>query len=333
MEYFITGATGFVGGRVARQVLDDGHDVVALARDPSRASNLDQAGADVVEGDILDPASMRDAMAGVDGVFHVAGWYEVGAADLSIGERINVEGTRNVLELVDELAIPKAVYTSTLAVNSDTGGVLVDEDYTYVGPHLTEYDRTKWAAQYEVVRPMAEAGLPVVTVLPGLVYGPGDTSVFGDALRDFLRGDLPAIPREVAYCPGHVDDIARAHVQAMERGDPGEEYNVCGDPVTLVEMFDVIADASGREPPRAVPPWLFGLLAPAAAALERVVGLPKQYRAESLRVLAGVTYVGDNSKAEAELGLEHRPLEAGLRETVQHEQAARSSTADASIST
>jgi nucleoside-diphosphate-sugar epimerase len=321
MEYFLTGATGFIGGHVAHQLLDDGHDIIALARTPSSAEDLEAAGATVVEGDITEKETLRDPMEGVDGVFHVAGWYDVGVTDPSLGERINVRGTRNVLEVMDALDVPKGVYTSTLAVNSDTGGKVVDEDYYYPGPHLTAYDRTKWKAHYEVVEPMVEDGLPLVTVMPGLVYGPDDTSVFGDALRDFLRGDLPIIPRKVAYSPGHVEDIARAHVLAMEEGTQGEEYIIGGDPTTLVDLFGIVAAIADRAPPRAISPALFGALAPIADFLERVVTLPKDYRAESLRVLAGVTYLGDNSKATDELGLEHRPLQTGLEQTVAHEQA------------
>jgi nucleoside-diphosphate-sugar epimerase len=321
MEYFVTGATGFVGGHVARQLLDDGHDVVALARTPSDAGDLEVAGATVVEGDVTERETLRDPMRGVDGVFHVAGWYEVGAADPSPGERVNVDGTRNVLAVMDALDVPKGVYTSTLAVNSDTGGDVVDEGYRHAGPHLTAYDRTKWEAHYEVAAPMIERGLPLVIVMPGLVYGPGDSSAFGDALRDFLRGDLPVIPREVAYSPGHVGDVARAHLLAMEHGTPGEEYVIGGEPATLVDIFDVVADVAGRDPPRAVTPALFGGLATVAGVLERVLALPEQYRAERLRVLAGVTYLGDDSKASDELGVDHRPLRAGLEETVAQETA------------
>ena len=326
MEYFLTGGTGVIGGHLARQLLDDGHDVVALARTPATAGALASAGATVVEGDITDRSTLWDPMEGVDGVFHVAGWYDVGVTDPTPGERINVEGTRNVLEVMAELDVPKGVYTSTLAVNSDTDGRVVDEDYRYAGPHLTAYDRTKWEAHYEVAEPLVEAGLPLVTVMPGLVYGLGDTSVFGDALRDFLRGDLPMIPRQVAYSPGHVADIARAHLLAMDQGTPGESYIVGGEPVTLVDLFDVIAKSAGRKPPRAVSPSLFRTLAPVAALLERVAPLPKDYRAESLRVLAGVTYLGDNTKARTELGLEHRPLREGLEETVRQEMERLSST-------
>lgn len=319
MRYFVTGATGFVGGRVAEQLLEAGHEVVALARTPSKAADLEAAGAEVAEGDITRKASIRDGMAGVDGVFHLAGWYRIGADDPTMGARINVDGTRNVLEVMDELGVDRSVYTSTLAVNSDTGGRIVDESYRYDGPHLTAYDRTKWAAHHEVVRPMVADGLPVVTVLPGAVYGPGDTSQLGALWPAYLRGDLPAIPRRSAYCWGHVEDIARAHLLAMERGTPGEEYIVAGWPATLVEVFELAEELTGIPAPRAVPPGLFGAAARVAGLLERVVDLPADYRAETLRVLGGVTYLGDNAKARRELGIEHRPLREGLRELLAYE--------------
>jgi nucleoside-diphosphate-sugar epimerase len=211
---------------------------------------LQNAGATVVEGDIAQRSTLEDSMSGVDGVFHVVGWYEVGADEPSRGEQINVEGTRNVLEVMQSLDIAKGVFTSTLAVNSDTHGEPVDETYRYEGSHLTVYDRTKWKAHYDVVEPMVSDGLPVVTVLPGLVYGPDDPSLFGAALRDYLRGDLPVISGGVAYSPGHVADIARAHVQAMEHGTSGEAYIIGGEPTTLVDLFGIVADTAGRKPPR-----------------------------------------------------------------------------------
>ena len=120
MEYFITGGTGFVGGALVEQLVREGHGVVALARDPA-AADLPEGVRDV-GGDVTEKSSMRGAMDGVDGVFHVAGWYQVGNPDPAVAEAVNVHGTRNVLELVRELGVPKAVYTSTLAVFSDPGG-------------------------------------------------------------------------------------------------------------------------------------------------------------------------------------------------------------------
>nr|MBP6672472.1 NAD(P)H-binding protein [Bacteroidota bacterium] len=111
MKYFITGATGFLGGALARILRERGHDVTALVRSPERSAKLNALGIALVPGDITDKESMRAAMTGCDGVFHVAAWYKVGARDRSTAWKINVEGTRNVLELMKELNIPKGVYT------------------------------------------------------------------------------------------------------------------------------------------------------------------------------------------------------------------------------
>lgn len=315
MEYFVTGATGFVGGALVEQLVEAGHDVVALVRTPEAADLPEPVR--VVEGDITEKASMRDAMAGVDGVFHLAAWYQVGDPDVETAERVNVEGTRHVLELVDELDVPKAVYTSTLAVFSDTGGERPDETYRYDGPHLTTYDRTKWEAHYEVAAPMAEAGLPLVTVLPGVIYGPGDRGPTWDLWRNYLLGRLLVIPAEGGYCWSHVADVARAHRRAMADGTPGEEYIIAGEPYHLVEAFELAEAVTGLDAPRPVPPAVFGALSRVASLVERVGTPPTMFQSEPLRVLAGATYWGDNAKAKRELGLEHRPFEAGLEETLE----------------
>ena len=318
MHYFVTGATGFVGRHVVRQLVDDGHDVVALVREPAGATHLPDA-IELVRGDITEKESMRDAMAGVDGVFHIAGWYNIGVDDPEAAHQVNVEGTRNVLELLRDLEIPKGVYTSTLAVFSDTGGDIVDESYRYDGPHLSVYDRTKWQAHYEVAEPMIEAGLPLVVVQPGAVYGPGDRGPTWTLWESYLRGELPAIPRKAGYCWGHVEDTAAAHLRAMETGEPGESYIIAGELYTLVEVFDLAEELTGIDAPRAIPPVAFRALSRVVAPVERVVSLPPEYSAESLRVLGGVTYWGDNSKAMREIGLDHRPFRDGLRETLRYE--------------
>jgi nucleoside-diphosphate-sugar epimerase len=133
MKYFLTGATGFVGNAVARRLRQQGHEVVALVRTPAKAAALAAIGVQVVQGDVTDKASMRGPMQGVDGVFHIAGWYKIGTPDKRDGVATNVEGTRHVLALMAELQIPKGVYTSTLAVNSNTYGVEVDENYRFIG--------------------------------------------------------------------------------------------------------------------------------------------------------------------------------------------------------
>lgn len=320
MKHFVTGATGFVGSHVVDELVGRGDDVIALTRNRSNADHLPEE-ATVVEGDITEKESMRDAMAGVDGVFHIAGWYRIGPGPWreDHAERINVDGTRNVLELVDELDVPKAVYTSTAAVHSDTDGEHVDETYRYDGEHISVYDRTKWQAHYEVAKPLADDGVPVVIIQPGIVYGPGDTSDLRSMFQDYLQGDLPFLPRELAGAFDYIDDAARAHLFAMERGDPGEEYHVCGNAHTFVEIFKIAEKITGIPAPREAPPALFWVLAPVVDVAERVVRPPEGFESEWMDRMAGTTWLADTTKAQHELGIEHRPLEEGLREYLEWE--------------
>ena len=318
MRYFITGATGFIGGRVARRLAGAGHEVVALVRTPGKAAPLAELGVEIAEGDVTDRESMRAPMTGADGVFHIAAWYKVGAKDPSPAERINVEGTRNVLTLMRELGIPKGVYTSTIAVFSDTKGCMVDETYRYDGPHISTYDRTKWQAHYEVALPMMADGLPLVVVMPGVVYGPGDTSLIAHTFRQYLRRRLPAIPLNTTYCWAHVDDVAQAHLLAMEKGAPGESYIVAGPPHPMTEVFEIAERLTGLRAPRIrLGPEVMRVMAKASGLFEKVLPLPEAYRSEALRASAGVTYIASNEKARRTLGYAPRPLEAGLPETLE----------------
>lgn len=318
MKYFLTGASGFIGGRVARQLVDAGHQVVAFVRDPQRAAELSRLGASIAPGDIVDKESLRTPMEGADGVFHIAAWYKIGAKDKSAARSINVQGTRNVLEVMKELQIPKGVYTSSLAVFSDTKDRLVDESYRYDGPHLSEYDRTKWLAHYEVALPMMADGLPLVIVQPGVVYGPGDTSAVGKTLKQYLEGKLPLIPKQTAYCWAHVDDVARGHILAMEKGQPGQSYIIAGPRHTLIEAFELAERVTGvKAPPMRAGPGFLKFMSKLTGILGRFVPLPENYNEETLRVAAGVTYLASNAKAKRELGYEVRPLEEGLTETLQ----------------
>ena len=318
MKYFITGATGFIGGRLARQLREAGHEVIAVVRNPVKAQDLAQMGVTLHQGDVTEKESMREPMRGVDGVFHVAGWYKVGAKDKSQARAINVDGTRNVLELMQELGIRKGVYTSTLAVNSNTHGVEADETYRFSGKHLSVYDQTK-AEAHEVALTKIKEGLPLVIVQPGLVYGPGDTSSVRESLIQYLKKQLPAIPSVTAYSWGHIEDIAHAHTLAMEKGRAGEAYNICGETHTLADMFKMAQEISGVRGPMVVPPVMMRVMSALVTPIDWMLPLPGAYTAEGLRILAGVTYIGSNAKARRELGYDPRPLRDGLKTTLDHE--------------
>jgi nucleoside-diphosphate-sugar epimerase len=323
-RYFVTGATGFVGAEVAKQLRTRGHQVTALVRAPEKAALLAKLGCDLHVGDLTEPETLRRGMAGADGVFHLAAWYKTGAPRArEMAMAVNVEGTRHVLDAMRACGIPKGVYTSTLAVFSDTHGALVDETYRYDGPHLSVYDESKWRAHYEVALPAIAAGLPLVIVQPGAIYGPGDTSALRGVFVGHLRRRLPFVPAVTALCWGHVDDTAHAHIEAMERGRTGESYIIAGPPHTMQEALALAARYSGRPAPfLAVPPAVMRGLASAMAVFERVVPLPPSLSSETLRVTAGVTYLGSNAKAGRELGFAPRPLDEGLRHLIEHEMRA-----------
>lgn len=318
-KYFVTGATGFVGGEIVKQLVGRGHKVVALVRSPQKATLLKALGVEIHAGDITDRETLKAPMTGVDGVFHVAAWYKVGVKE-PLADQINVDGTRNVLQTMKTLEIPRGVYTSTVAVFSDTHGAVPDETYRYDGPHLSEYDRTKWIAHYRVALPKIEEGLPLTIVMPGVVYGPGDTSGMHTALVDLLRGRLPMTPAKTAFCWGHIEDTARGHILAMEKGTPGETYIITGPRQTFEFAFDLAASIAKVRAPFFHPgPHTMRAMAAMMGLAERFVSLPPALTPESLRVLAGTTYFGANEKAVRELGFSPRPLDEGMAQTLEHE--------------
>lgn len=320
-RYLVTGATGFIGGVMIRQLVAAGHTVVAVVRDPARAGALAAQGVELHRGDVTARTTLAAPMRGADGVFHVAGWYKLGVRDASEGERINVDGTRNVLEVMRDLGIAKGVYTSTLAVYGDTRGQVVEESYGYAGPFQSAYDLTKYRAHREVAEPLMQAGLPLVVVQPGLVYGPGDTSSVRTTLHQFLRGTLPLVPARTAFSWAHVDDIVSGHVLAMERGRVGQSYHLAGPVHTLEDALALCTRLTGVKGPGLVAPP--ALLRGLAALLTPFEGLLEgQYHPENLRVTGGSTYIGSAAKAIQELGWSARSLEAGMRETLRHEIAA-----------
>lgn len=317
MEYFVTGGTGFIGTHLVRQLVSEGHDVIVLTRSRSNADHLPEA-VTVVEGDITAKASMREAMAGVDRLFHLAAWVYIGPGRRcrERAERTNVDGTRNVLELMDELDVPEGVYTSTIGVYPPAANDVFDESRRPDPPNLTVYNRTKWRAYAEVARPMIDDGLPLDIVLPGGVYGPGDkpTSPARLLFRGYLQGRLPVIPRDRHGPWDHVADIARAHRLAMDHDDTGEIYIVSGTSRSLAEVFGCAEELTGVRAPRPVPAWTLDALSTVMAGVERVISPPRGAEAESLRMFARSNWLVDNSKATDELGVEHRPLKDGLSE-------------------
>ena len=312
VRYAMTGATGFLGGALARMLVDGGHDVVALVRRPEAATALRDLGVTIVQGDLDDTAALDRLLDGADGFFHVAGWFKFGRREKEALHRVNVEGTRNALEAALRAGV-STVYTSTIALNSDTEGQIVDESYRFTGEHVTEYDRTKGLA-HDVALEYAERGLPVVLVQPSVIYGPGDTSTVGEISRRIAAGKRVLGPKGGGACWVHVEDVARGHVLAMEKGAPGESYILAGEVATFEEAFGLVAEITGGRRALLLPRGMVRAAATVNGLLELIAPLPQDFTREAMRA-ATCTYYGTAAKAERELGWTPRPLRTGFTET------------------
>lgn len=323
MEYFVTGGTGFIGSHLVDELVVDGHDVVVLTRSRSNATALPDE-VEVVEGDVTEKETMRDGMADVDGVFHLAAWFQIGPGPWNeeMARQINVEGTRNVLELMDELDVPKGVYVSTIGVYGNTDGEVVDESYRPPNDFPSIYQETKWRAHYEVADPMIEDGLPLVIATLGAIFGPGDKDYGGTprtAFTDYLDGELPIVPSDFVLSIDYVDDTVSNIYRGMQVGEPGEEYIVASDPRPLIEPFEIAEDLTGIEAPRPVTGTVFRWLGHAMSGVESFTRPPPGYESEFLHFMSSGRVLVDNTKAERELGIEHRPIRGAVREYLEWE--------------
>jgi dihydroflavonol-4-reductase len=319
MRVFLTGGTGFIGGRVAAQLRERGDEVRALVRSPDRATALRDAGCELVTGDLGDRATVAAAMAGSDAAIHGAAIYEVGipAAEHRRMYETNVVGTENVLAAALEAKVPKVVYVSTVAVFGNTRGRVVDENYEAPGREFTSYyEQTKYEA-HRVAKRLIDEGLACVIVQPGGVYGPDDHSSIGQLMNQFLAGRLPALTfPDAGFNMVHVDDAAAGILLALEKGEVGEAYVLGGQITTMRELIDTLARVAGRRPPLfTVPTPLVKAMAPFGPLVGKVMGQPPNLR-ELISSADGVTFWAKHDKAMSELGYSPRGLEQGLRDTL-----------------
>ncbi len=316
MRVFLTGGTGFIGGAVARQLRDLGHDVVALVRTPEKAHDLRRVGAELVEGDLSTADGIALAAHGCDVAIHGAAIYRIGvsSADREMLHQANVEGTANVLEGLVRSGVEKIVYVSTVGVFGDTGGREVDETYERdpAAGFLSAYDETKYHA-HQIALEYARDGAPIVIVQPGAVYGPRDHSEIGATLVRAAQGKLPAAAlTTLGVSMVHVDDVASGIILALEKGGVGHQYVLSGESATLGELIERASVLGGRKPPRfTVPTRLLRALAPAGPVVGPVIGMPKNMR-EAIAASDGVTYYASHAKATRELDYRPRTLADGL---------------------
>lgn len=315
MKVLVTGATGLIGNAVARKLAERGDAVRALVRDPARASGLLPAAVERFAGDILDPAALARAMDGSELVFHCAGMPEQWHADDAVFDRVNRQGTRNVLDAALAAGVRRAIYTSTMDVfGCPRGGTITERDVD-PNPRPTAYERSKQAAEQEADEVRAR-GLDVVFCNPGAVYGPSPVHVALNSLFiQLLTGKMPMIPPggvSLAY----VDGVADAHLAAAEKGKNGERYLLADGFITIAELIQQIARAAGLPKiPKVAPEWLLKSVANASAPLARMFGFTPMIAPGQLTFLLWSAHI-DASKAQRELGFNPTPAADGVARTV-----------------
>ncbi len=320
MKVFVTGATGFIGGHVVRDLRARGDEVVCLVRSPEKAQDLSELGCVLFEGDLSDDVAMRSGMAECDAVIHGAAVYEVGIpkSEHAAMYKANVVGTERALRAALEEKIPKVVYISTVGAFGNTHGEVVDETYMHPGgAHTSYYEETKVQAHQIAQRLIDEEGLPCVIVQPGGVYGPDDHSAIGTQMNQFLSGRMPMIAfPDFGMNMVHVNDVADGVLLALDRGKVGESYVLGGQITTMRELIETLAKVTDRKAPkRAIPTPLLKALTPIGPVVGKVMGQPPNL-SELISSADGVTFWAKHDKAMSELGYSPRGLEQGLRDTL-----------------
>lgn len=318
---FVTGATGFIGSHVVRLLRMRGDRVRILARESSRAHNVEGLGCEIVVGDLREANSMVRCVQGCRIVYHVAADYRLWARNpLEIYES-NVAGTRNLLSACCEAGVEKVVYTSTVGtIGMRTDGVPTDEDTPVtLDGMIGHYKRSKFMAE-QVALECAHEGLPLVIVNPTAPVGAGDIkpTPTGKIILDFLRGRLPAYV-DTGLNIVSVEDVAQGHLLAEEKGEVGQRYILGGENLTLQKILEILSRICDRHIPRFPMPWTVALLAGylnqffVGTVLRREPTIPL----DGVRMARYKMFVSSR-KAITMLGYNPRPAEQALREAVHY---------------
>jgi dihydroflavonol-4-reductase len=320
MKAFVTGATGFVGSHVARVLAENGADLRLLIRSSSNLKNIEGLNAERVVGDLREPESLERSMAGCDVVFHVAADYRLWVRDPEQMYRANVEGTRALLKVAKKSGVRRVVYTSSVATMGFTSnGHLADEDSPVsldrmIGP----YKRSKFMAE-QVAMEAGRDGMDVVTVNPTTPVGDRDIkpTPTGRIVVDFLKKKFPAYV-DTGLNLVDVDECARGHVEAYEKGKSGERYILGGENLTLKQILDKLAAITGLPSPNIKVPYVMALATGVVDEMftGRLLGKEPRATIDAVRMGRKKMFV-TSAKAERELGWKTVPVDNALRRAVE----------------
>ena len=317
MTTLVTGAAGFLGSHVARQLVSRGETVRVLVRASSSNRAISDLPLEYVTGDLRDAASLDRAMAGVNRVYHVAADYRLWAKRSQDIYDSNVGGTKNLLAAAKRAGVEQLIYTSTVATIAVDRPELPNEftDAT-LEEMVGHYKRSKWMAEREALQ-AAKEGLPVIVAMPTTPVGPWDwkPTPTGKIILDFLNGKMPGYVETGLNFVG-VEECAAGHLLVAEKGKVGERYLLGAENLTLKELLDLLARITGlRAPGMKIPHGVALGVAYVDTAFSRLVGKEPQIPVEGVKIAKHKMFV-DASRAQRELGFQPGPVVAALERAV-----------------
>ena len=316
-QALILGSTGCIGNNITRACLAAGWSVRAFRRVTSQTWMLHGLDVEQVVGDLADPASLVDAMCGCDIVFHAAAYYPRHSLDMNGSLRDAVRGMRNVLDAAARTGVGRLVFTSTLTTlgpPSEPGRLADERDFYLPGSTNSAYFESKWAMEAEAWRAMA-TGLPLIIVNPTAVFGPWDVvPTTGEILVNVAKGRFPIwVDLETNMVDAR--DVGAGHLLAAEHGRVGQRYILGGENLNVRQALTMAAREAGASPPR----WRvsLGTISAVVKAGEALGRLPliRPLPLEHLKTMREWRAL-DCSKAQRELGFEHRPFAETIRDTL-----------------
>jgi nucleoside-diphosphate-sugar epimerase len=303
MKVLVTGGSGYLGSAIVRALAGRGHDVVVFARRASVAGLPGRA----VDGDIRDAAAVMAVSQDVQAVCHVAALVSVWRREPREFDDVNIGGLRTIIDACERHGISRLVYTSSFLALPPAG--------TLAPLRANDYQRTKAAAR-EIAREAASRGVPIVSMVPGVVYGPGvntEGNLVGRLVRDHLEGRLPGlIGADALWSYAFVDDVAEAHATALERGTVGAEYRVGGENAPQMHLFEILRAITGTRLPRRIPYTVAEAVGWIEELRARVSNHPPLLTRGVVEILRH-DWPLDSERSVHELGFRVRPLEEGVR--------------------
>jgi dihydroflavonol-4-reductase len=312
MKALVTGANGFTGSHLVKALLTKCYSVRALVRKSSNLSRLENLDIEIVYGDITDKSSLEEAIKDIDMIFHIAAYVELGLVDEDKMRKINVEGTRNVLEVAFNNNIQKMVYCSTIGIFGDSQGKVIDETFNRTQTDFSSaYDITKYEAQ-QLVNEYANKGLPVISIMPSGIFGADDPH-FAPVIKLFLNNKFKFwVGGERVTGIVHVDDAVEAMILAAEKGKVGEYYILSAGDLTTREMFAILGKKTGISVPNEVPKFIAQIVGNTLDIIGRITSWNPPLGRERLHYIYERCVRVTGEKARRELDWQPRSVEQTL---------------------